>query len=164
MALLEKRFIMSWLLLWLLPGCSQKLDPPVIDILLYIEADSESGNFSRNAILPISNISIPIFPQPVFTSADMKFVEIVDSDCGKCLMITLSERAGYELYKISIDSINNRLVLVVNGQVVGFSVIDHGISDGTILVFVEMKSRDLESMALDINKTITKVHRLKKER
>lgn len=153
---------MLWLLALGLSGCSQKTDMPPMEVLLYIEADSEFGNFSRNAILPISHISIAIFPQPVFTSVDIKSVEIVDSGCGKCLMITLSERSAYELYKISVDSLNNRLVLVIHGQAVGFSIIDHVINDGTILIFVEMSSQDLEALATDINKTIIRINKMKK--
>ncbi|MDR2735852.1 MAG: hypothetical protein LBB20_03420 [Puniceicoccales bacterium] len=132
--------------------------------MVYIEADSWSGPFTRNAILPISKISIPIFPQPVFTSVDIKSVEIVDVDYGKCLMVTLSERASYDLYKISIDSLDNRLILTVNGKVVGFSVIDHAINDGTILVFAEMRLQDLEPLVLELNETIARINKMKKER
>jgi hypothetical protein len=151
-------------LLCCLAGCSHRGDLPSTNILFYIEDDSNSSGFSKTARLPISGLEIPIFPQPAFGTQDIKLVELVDSMYGKCLMGTLSERASYELYKLSFDSLDNRLVLVVINQVIGFSIIDHVIENGTIIVFVEMNQRMLEELLGELNLTISRVNKLKKAR
>jgi hypothetical protein len=148
-----------------LSGCNNNmnhlnaLDP---HLELYIEADPESGDFSRNVILPVSKISIPIFPQPIFTSLDIKSAEVVDFSIGKCLMLTLTERSSYELYKLSVDSINKRLVLVFASNVIGFSILEHRINDGSILVLTEVRTKDLEAIVMEINKLVIRINKLKK--
>jgi hypothetical protein len=77
------------------------------DIIFYRENDSDYSDLRKTALLSIMGHSICIFLQHAFTMMGIKLVELANSMYGKCLMVTLSDRGSFELYKLSVDNVDN---------------------------------------------------------
>lgn len=149
----------------LLGGCRTAKDLPKSDFQFFIEQKSDMDNFlwSSTATMPISHLSINICSQPILLANDVESVRIAQSNFGKCLIFQLTQRAAIEIYKLSVDGVGRKIVFVFNGKALGLSLpIRNTTLDGTFAIFPEMEDHELDQLAKDVNDTIVKLKKLKK--
>lgn len=98
---------------------------------IYLESTDSSSIIKT---LPISKIDIPVIPVPILFSDGIASADLVPKRCGMMLNISFTDRAAYELYHLSFDSIGRRLVLEYDGDIIGFSKIsDENIQNLTFI-------------------------------
>jgi hypothetical protein len=97
--------------------------------------ESPYGGNSQIVTLPASGLRVCIAPVPVFTEKDMSSIAVIKCACGCALAVTLTDRAAYEMYNLSVDILGRKLLFGYDGIAIGFSIIDC-IFGGRELLFV----------------------------
>jgi hypothetical protein len=113
----------------------------------------QSGGGGLIATLPKSGVQVRIGAKPVFTEGDVVNVEIVQVELGKCLMFQFTPDGARDLYRVSTSNQSRRLVLFLNNVPLGARRMEGPISDGAVLVFVEVPDEDLTALADNLKKT-----------
>ncbi len=103
--------------------------------------------------LPVSKVRISVNPKPVLTEYDLAGVDIVKVDLGWCLRFAFSPSAARDLYRMSVAAQGRRLVLTFNETAIGVRRFDQAVTDGALLVFVEVPNEDLPPLADRIRRT-----------
>jgi hypothetical protein len=152
-----------WLLLGgflLLAGCqtTKKIDFDPVVARFYIEMNPSEG-YNQQVRLPISGISLAVHPSPVFSETDVVNIDLVRVDLGLCLSFDLNEKAGRDLYRLTVNKRGRRLVLSLNNAPVGVRMIDQPFSSGNILMFVELPDEELEELVANLKKTTEEVQK-----
>lgn len=145
---------------WLLPAlglllaaCQSRTDStrPLAVARFLIETDANRG--AVEVTLPVSRVHVRVAPKPVLTEYDIVGVAEAKVDLGHCLLFQLTPAAARDLYRLSAQRLNHRLVLLVNGHPVGARVIDRPLEAGALLIFLEVPDASLPSFVRDINAT-----------
>ena len=103
--------------------------------------------------LPQSGVNVNVGPKPVFVEYDIINAEVAQVDLGKCLLVQLTPAASRDLYRLSVASVGRRLVLSLNDKLVGARRIERAMSDGNIMVFVELPDADLPDLVSRLKRT-----------
>lgn len=143
-----------------LAGCQTKTEadrPPVVARFL-METDATRG--AIEVLLPVSGVRVRVAPKPVITEYDITGVAEARVDLGHCLLFRLTPAASRDLYRLSAQNLNRRLVLVLNGQPMGARVIDRPLEPGALFIFLEVPDARLPVLVQDITATS---QRLQKE-
>ncbi|MDR2812463.1 MAG: hypothetical protein LBB05_01565 [Puniceicoccales bacterium] len=146
-------------------GCQTSKDLPKCDFQFFIEQKSNADDFlwSSTATMPISHLTINICSQPILLANDMESVRIAQSNFGKFLVFQLTQRAAVEFYKLSVEGLGRKIVFVFNGKALGLSMPIRNVTlDGTLAIFPEIEDHELDQLVKDINDTITKLKKIKK--
>lgn len=109
--------------------------------------------------LPQSGVQIAINPQPVLTEGDVINVELVQVDLGKCLAFQLTPSAARDLYRITGAHQGRRFVLTLNDRPVGARRIDGALSDGVLLMFVEVPDAALPELVGELKRSAVEIQR-----
>lgn len=109
--------------------------------------------------LPQSGVQIGVNVQPVFTEGDVRNVELVQVDLGKCLMFEFTTSAARDLYRLSGSHQGRRLVLTLDDKPLGARRIDGAWSDGRVLVFVEVADEALPELVQRLKRSAEVVQR-----
>jgi len=80
-------------------------------------------------------------------------VEMVQVKLGWCLVFRLTPPAVRDFYRLSVGAQGRRLVLTLNGQPIGARRFDQAISDGGLLIFLEVLDSDLPEIADRVRRT-----------
>ncbi|MDR0590449.1 MAG: hypothetical protein LBG09_01140 [Puniceicoccales bacterium] len=147
-------------------GCQTAKDLPKSDFHFYIESKENSPNTTwiPTAVLPISGLSIGVCSYPAFFAKDVEFARTVASNFGKCILFKLTQQAAFELYKLSVECSGRKIIFIFNGKALGLSTpIDGTIRDGAFTIFPEVDESELEMLVADINDTVAKIKKLKKD-
>jgi hypothetical protein len=123
----------------------------------FLEAQGSAG---ERIILPQSETEISIARKPVLTEFDLVSVEIAQVELGKCLQFRFTPAASRDLYRLSVDNLGQRLVLVVDGHAMGARRIDRPIADGTLLMFVETPDDALRALQMGLRQTSVEIQRV----
>ena len=127
----------------------------------YLEADvTQTGAEWQTAVLPVSQVEIPLPPKPLLTEKDFAAVELVQVDLGLCLLFRLIPEKAPLLYEATGRSRGKRLVLKVNGRPLGVRLITEGIYDGNLFTFVEVPDPELAKLAKKLQAFIQELQRL----
>jgi hypothetical protein len=86
-------------------------------------------------VLPVSRLSVPAIPVPLFTEKDISDVSVQRCGCGCTFAVTLTDHASYEMYQLLFDAAGRKLLLQCGGATIGFSLIGVG-NDVHRLVFI----------------------------
>ncbi len=124
-------------------------DPLVVRIFLEAH-DSESGLSIR---LPLTGTVLSVREKAVFSETDIVNAEVVQVDLGKCLLLQLSSSAARDLYRLTVSNQGRRLVVVANDQPLGVRLIDRGLDEGNILVFLEVADDELPEIVRRVKET-----------
>ena len=118
------------------------------------------GSVGERTILPQSETEISIARKPVLTEFDLVSVEIAQVELGKCLQFRFTPAASRDLYRLSVDNLGQRLVLMVDGRAMGARRIDRPIPDGTLLMFIETPDDALPALQMGLRQTSVQIQRV----
>jgi len=149
----------------LLGGCQTKPEPPQHILRFHMEASPNMPPpWTAPGKLPVSGIEFTYAPQPLIPEGDIVNAEMVQVDPGERLgyLFQLSDQGAKRLYMASTDNIGDKLFLFVNGQPMGFTVIEQPITNGTIVpVWMEMPDERLDEYIFDLKDSIAQTQKLK---
>jgi hypothetical protein len=139
-------------------GCWKKEKPPENMKVprLYLEGRIMSyGAMTPTALrMPKSGTMIEVIKEPLINEFEVVNAELVEVDLGMALLLQLSERGARALYRASVTENGNRIVLVINGNPIGFRRLDGPIADGNFYCFLEMRNEALGDLVLDLKDSI----------
>jgi hypothetical protein len=121
-----------------LGGCGSPpplASPPAV-VRFYLETGG--GEDGVTVQLPRSDTAITIGPKPVFVETDIANAEVAQVELGRCLLVQLKPAAARDLYRLSVAAPGRRLVLSLDEQFLGARRIDQIMTDGVVLVFLEI--------------------------
>ena len=121
----------------------------------YLEtAPTEAG---LTVQLPSSGVTINVAPKPVFVEYDIINAEEAQVDLGRCLLLQLTPAAARDLYRLSVANVGRRLVLSLNDKLLGAHRIERAMSDGNIMVFVELPDAELPALVDRLKRTSVEI-------
>jgi hypothetical protein len=135
-------------------GCqSTPKEPEVKPMVARFFLEARPGEAGATVQLPVSRLNISVNPKPVLLETDIASAEVTKVNLGWCLMFRLTPAAVRDFYRMSATAQGRRLVLTLNGQPIGARRFDQAISDGGLLIFVEVLDSDLPEIADRIRRT-----------
>ncbi|MCH6255776.1 hypothetical protein MLD52_04410 [Puniceicoccaceae bacterium K14] len=146
----------------LLAGCSTMnggLDPEKALIPRFVFEELSNEGYANLAILPISDVRIPVKNEASISEYDILDVSAVDTEYGKCLQFNLTPAASRDFYRESVSNQGRRLVLLVNGKAMGVRRVDGANDSGTIYIFAEIAEEDLVEYAKEMKGTILEIRK-----
>ncbi len=103
--------------------------------------------------LPRSGITIGVQRKPVLVEYDIVNAEVAQVELGRCLLVQFTPAAANDLYRLTVNALGRRLVLLLNDQPVGARRIDQAIADGNFLLFLEIPDSDLPQVVRRLKAT-----------
>ncbi len=149
---------LSLLGLLLLAGCQTRLPKDLNPTLarFYLESVDATG---LTVTLPQSEVRLSLNAQPVIREADIVNVDVVQVELGRCLAFRLTPSAARDCYRLTASHQGRRLVLMINGEPLGARRIEGPISDGLVLVFVEVPDSTLAKLVSDLKRSAAVMQR-----
>ena len=145
---------------FLLAGCNSLGEPSRSFTPTYARFFLESNASDAAAVeLPVSGVRVSVGAKPVFTEGDVATVELVQVDLGRCLMFQLTPAAARDLYRVTGANQGRRLVLLLNQVPVGARRIDAPLTDGQVLMFVEVSDAALPVLVANLKMTAAELQR-----
>ncbi len=136
-------------------GCRTTAEKPAdyepLVARLFLEARSDE--VAVPVTLPQSGVAIALAPKPVLVEYDIVNAEVAQVELGRCLMLQLTPAAARDLYRLSVGAQGRRLVLALNDQPLGARRIEAAMSDGVVLIFVEVPDDRLPEMVERLKRT-----------
>lgn len=126
----------------------------------YMESSSAGAVLTQ---LPLSEVKLSIAPKPVLTEFDITNVELVQVELGRCLLFQFTGSAARDLYRMTVAHQGKRLVLIVDGSPLGVRRIDGPVSDGNLMLFVEMPDSALPELQAKLKKSAATIKKLKRD-
>jgi hypothetical protein len=127
-------------------GChsaSNSRDFSVVPARFHLEAAGTDGIPLK---LPRSGVGVVVNPKPVLTETDIANVELVRVDLGQCLLFQLTPVAARDFYRLSVTHQGRRLVVLLDGVMLGARRLDGVIANGGIYMFVELPDEALPGL------------------
>lgn len=149
--------LLGLLAVLVLAGCntigtsSKKLDYSPVVCRFYLETPNGDPNAAEP--LPLSGLRVATGPDPVLMETDIGAVNIGKAGDAVYLIFHLRSDAARALYQFSTQNIGRRLVLRINGDVVGVLKLTGPIGNGSIAMYVELADSSLRELVTNINKT-----------
>ena len=137
-----------------LSGCQSKLPDPMNDPLVarfFLEA--RPGEAGLPVQLPISKLGLTVNPKPVFVETDIIDADLIRVKLGWCMMIRFTPAASRDLYRLTAGNQGRRLVLAFNDQPAGARRIDEVMTQGGLLIFVEVDDVNLPPLVERLKRT-----------
>lgn len=103
------------------------------------------------AVLPVSRSEINLLPFPAFDLNDIGNVEVVELPMGRALAFHFRAEAAKHLMSTSATATGRRLVLALGDRFVGARRFEGALTDGMLILFVELPDEKLEHIARSIN-------------
>ena len=120
----------------------------------------ESGSADGTPLtLPQSGVHVTVNSKPVIVEGDILNVELLQVDLGKCLLFQLTPSAARDFYRMSVSHQGRRLVLVIDNQALGARRIDGAITNGALMVFVELPETALPGLVDNLKKSSVAMQR-----
>lgn len=139
-----------------LGGCQSAPVKPVAvaaPLVVRFFLETKPGEAGVPAQLPQSGVAIHIAPKPVFVEYDIANAEVAQVELGRCLMLQLTPAAARDLYRLSVAANSRRLVLSLNDSFLGARRIEQAMTDGVVLIFVELPDEALPGLVERIKRT-----------
>lgn len=138
------------------PPKSAELAPMVARFYL----ETAPGEIAVSAQLPQSGVSLGVAPKPVFSEFDINNAEVAHVELGLCVLVQLTSAAKRDLYRLSVQAQGRRLVLSLNGAMLGVHRIDRAMDDGVIPVFLEIPDEQLPGFVAQLKSTAAEMARV----
>lgn len=120
----------------------------------YVETSEMYPERFRVAVtLPYSESTIQIDPRVQIAEWDIDDVRVFETELGFAMAFFLTTDAARDIQMLTYSNRGRRLVLVVNEVPVGAKMIDRGIEDGIVRMYLEVPDEELEDLAINITKT-----------
>ncbi len=145
-----------------LSGCRtfQRDDFPRQVARFYVEtSEMYPERFRASVTLPYSESTIQIDPSVQIAEWDINDVQVFEAELGPAIAFILTTDAARDIRMLTYSNQGRRLVLVVNEVPVGAKMIDRGIEDGIVSLYLEVPDEELEDLATNIKKTSELVRR-----
>ena len=145
-----------------LSGCRtfQRDDFPRQVARLYVEtSEMYPERFRTSVTLPYSESTIQIDPRVQIAEWDIDDVQVFEAELGPAIALFLTTDAARDIRMLTYSNRGRRLVLLVNEVPVGAKMIDRGIEDGIVSLYLEVPDEELEDLATNIKKTSELVRR-----
>ena len=141
-----------------LAGCSTPTPPDYTptQARLYLESTAVGAPTVK---LPRSGVVVAVSAKAVFTEADIVNAEVMQVDLGRCLLLQVTPTAARDMYRLTGSNQGKRLVLRVNDVALGARMIDAPMAEGSVMIFVELRGAELESLVRDLKRTSAEVQR-----
>lgn len=146
----------------LFPGCRsfRGQDFPYHVARFYVETSEIYPEQYRVPVtLPYSEETIQIDPRIQIGEFDIVKTEVFEAELGKAVGFTLTPEAARDVRMLTYNNQGRRLVLLVNEVPMGARLIQRGIEDGVIRMYLEVPDDDLEELAEYIEKTSEEARR-----
>lgn len=143
-----KNFILLICLIPILSGChhTQPLTKKQT-LRLYIQAEKNiPSEWSVPVTLPISKKTFRLFPKPVITEELIDNIELIQTDFGKCIQLSLTPNGTESLHNATLNNYGKVLVLLENNQALGFRPIESPIDKNVVMIFIEVPDIQLPSV------------------
>ncbi len=142
----------------MLAGCSSPAPSPTVEPLVArIYLEMRPGEAGLPVQLPVSGVAVTVNPKPVIVEYDFTGAQVAEVELGRCLMLRLTPVAARDLYRLSVSSLGRRLVLALNDRVLGARRIEQPISDGVVLIFLEVPDPELSALAARLQQTSAQI-------
>lgn len=128
--------------------------PPLV-ARFFLEA--KPGEAGLPVRLPQSGVTIAVSAKPVLVEYDLINAEVAQVDLGRCLLVQVSPAASRDLYRLSVSAVGRRLVLALNDEFVGARRIEGAMSDGTVLIFLEVPDEKLPEIVARLKSTAQEI-------
>ena len=151
--MMRSRPLLALFLLLFMAGCQSKPDPMKEPLVARFFLESRPGEAGVPQQLPVSGVGITVNPRAVFIESDIVDAELVRSNLGWCMRVRLTPAAARDLYRLSLASIGQRLVLTFNGLPAGAGRIEQAMADGALLIFVEVQDINLPPLVERLKRT-----------
>lgn len=135
------------------PACQNKKTQKEPPLLARFYLELKPGEPGVAVDLPQSGLTIGVQRKPVLVEYDILNAEVAQVELGRCLLVQLSPAAANDLYRLTVNSLGRRLVLLLNDQPVGARRIDEAIADGNLLLFLEVPDADLPQIVRRLKAT-----------
>lgn len=132
------------------PAAKSVAEAPLVARFFLEAKPSEAG---IPVTLPQSGVTVTISPKPVLVEYDITNAEVAQVDLGRCLLVQLSAAASRDLYRLSVSAVGRRLVLSLNDEFLGARRIESAMSDGTVLIFLEVPDERLPEIVALLKST-----------
>ena len=123
------------------------------------------AQWSQPAKLPVSGVEFNVVPRVLIPEGDITNVELVQVDPGErlALMVEVDDRrARRQLYMATAESIGSNLYLHINGQPMGYHVIEQPIQNGVIVpVWMEMSDEKLTEYVMELREATGQVRKIR---
>jgi hypothetical protein len=150
---MKTRVASAVLLAALLGGCASPPPAAYRPMVGRFYLETKPGEVGVTVQLPQSGATISVGPRPVLSEYDIVNAEEVQVDLGRCLMVQLTPAAARDLYRLSVGALGRRLVLSLNGRVLGARRLDRAVADGSLLMFVETPDERLPDLVARLKRT-----------
>jgi hypothetical protein len=135
------------------PACQSKKTKEEAPLLARFYLELKPGEPGVSVDLPQSGLTIGVQRKPVLVEYDILNAEVAQVELGRCLLVQLTPAAANDLYRLTVNSLGRRLVLLLNDQPVGARRIDEAIADGNLLLFLEVPDVDLPQVVRRLKAT-----------
>lgn len=142
-------------------GCQTPPDPMNEPLVARLFLETRPGEAGVAVQLPVSKVDITVNPKPVFVETDIVDAALIRVKLGWCMMIQFTPAAARDLYRLSLSNPGRRLVLSFNDQPAGARRIDQALTDGTLLIFVEVDDVNLPPLVERLKRTSTAITKQK---
>jgi len=140
--------------LFLLSGCQSTPPDPMNDPLVArFFLETRPGEAGLPVQLPISKLDLTVNPKPVFVETDIIDADLIRVKLGWCMMIRFTPAAARDLYRLTVNNQGRRLVLSFNDQPAGARRIDEVMTQGGLLIFVEVDDVNLPPLVERLKRT-----------
>jgi len=164
MALILRKFLLLALAaLYLLTtqGCRSRADddftPYVVRIYLEESARMPPSHVV-DMVLPISRSHIVTQSKPVFAEWDIAGAGMFETDFGPAILLLFTNAAATEVYRTTVQNMDRRLVMTVNGFPIAARRIERPVQDGRLFFFPEIEESEVTELTAGIQKTSNKIH------
>jgi hypothetical protein len=156
------RFCVAWVFMagvWCSGGCQSTAAPKDYTptaARFFLESASGDGT---PLTLPHSSVHVTVNSKPVIVEGDIINVELIQVDLGKCLLFQLTPTAARDFYRMSVSHHGRRLVLIIDNVALGARRIDGAITNGALMVFVELPDAALPKLVENLKKSSVAMQR-----
>lgn len=147
-----------------LAGCRSGRTKEEAPLLARFYLELKPGEPGVSVDLPQSGLTIGVQRKPVLVEYDILNAEVAQVELGRCLLVQLTPAAANDLYRLTVNSLGRRLVLLLNDQPVGARRIDEAIADGNLLLFLEVPDADLPQVVRRLKATAGELARTSRKK
>lgn len=144
-------------------GCqSAPPDPMNVPLVARFFLEARPGEAGVRVQLPVSKLGINVNPRPVFVETDIVDSDLIRVDLGWCMLIRFTPAAARDLYRLSVGNPGRRLVLSFNDMPAGARLIDQAMTEGALLIFVEVDDVNLPPLVERLKRTSADIAKRKR--
>jgi hypothetical protein len=111
---------------------------------------------TREVVLPQSHLVYVVDAQPALWEGDFMNAELLQVEEGLCVLLQCNAAGSRELYRQTAANQGGRLVLFINERPLGARSVEYPLSDGNLILFVEIPDSEMPSFVGNLKHTLNK--------